>query len=106
MTWEESIANKESRETARKKFYEWAEMKSGVHDEVEVVHKQNDVVRLLVNTDDNHIARDLMKNYGRAGRNPIRVIGLDGAGRGSVSIRVLLANLTMKNNSEVKSARA
>lgn len=106
MSWDESIASKDSRAEAREKFYEWAEMKARVHDEVSVAHKQNDVVRLLVDTDNNHIARDLMVNYAEPDRNPIRIIGLDGAERGEVSIRVLLANLTTKNNSEMENARA
>lgn len=97
MGWMERIADADDREQARDVFEEWLQMKADIHDEIEFTGRQNDVGTLLIDTDDNHRARDLTQHYTG---NPVRVHRIDGADRGVVQLKVLLANLTTDDSVE------
>lgn len=105
MTWDESIAQCDTREEAREKFHEWCEMKENVFDEIDFIGRTNDVATFHVYTGNpvgqspptngNHVARNLMTYYSIRGRNPLRVIDLNGVDEGVVEVKVLLAELKL-----------
>jgi hypothetical protein len=90
----EAIASKD-REAAREKFYEWCEMQSDIHDEIEFGRWQNDVAYLHISDrKDTHFVRDLTQRYTG---NPVRVIDVLPVDENTVAVRLLLADLEVSD---------
>lgn len=94
-SWMAEIASLE-REVAREKFEDWCQMLAETHEPVRFDRRQDDIARLHIDTEDNHIARDLTYQYGGK-QCPVRCIDVNAIGANSVELVMLLADLELHN---------